>query len=622
MTASYKGKMMGIETHGGIFVQQRKIDDLIRDMRGNVRDGRSTALLIGAGCSKEAGIPLASEFVQEIKKAFPDDYEQAEDKASYAHCMGALRPDDRHKLISEYIDGAKINRAHIAIAQLMKRNFVDRVLTTNFDPLVVRAGALTHLFPAVYDVAASQTFSPGMVRDRAVFYLHGQRDGFVQYHLPDQFKKLENVLGPLFSDTNAGRTWVVAGYSGENDPVFKKLAELHDFGCRLYWVTRDKDGPAQHVKDALGGRGKAAYWIHASDADTFFYKLSAELGCMPPEFFATPFTHLKSVFSTVADVKMSGSTTDLPWLDEAMEKINEAIEKFEAPDAKEGGAVGDELGLGETVYDIKDAMTDVMAGRYDVVISNLEGRDDKAAFAIPLSWAYIGLGDALSDQAKQKTGAEADELFEQAYSKYTAAMNIKPNAHNALNNWGNVLNEQAQQKAGAEADKLFEQAIAKYEATLEIKPDTHEALYNWGGALSAQAKQKTGVQADELFEQAYSKYAAALNIKPDTHEALNNWGGTLLAQAQQKTGVERQGLFAEAETKCLQAEATRPGKGAYNLACIAALMGKEKDCQTWLEKSLQAGTLPDLGHLNSDADLDPVRGEPWFTALLQKAKTR
>jgi hypothetical protein len=44
------------------------------------------------------------------------------------------------------------------------------------------------------------------------------------------------------------------------------------------------------------------------------------------------------------------------------------------------------------------------------------------------------VGDRLADQAKQKTGAEADALFTAAGEKYQAALAIKPDDHEALYN--------------------------------------------------------------------------------------------------------------------------------------------------------------------------------------------
>ena len=72
--------------------------------------------------------------------------------------MSELLLSERRDLIAEYVDKAKINWAHLCIALLVQAGFVDRVLTTNFDLLVVRACALLNEFPAIYDFAASQLF--------------------------------------------------------------------------------------------------------------------------------------------------------------------------------------------------------------------------------------------------------------------------------------------------------------------------------------------------------------------------------------------------------------------------------------------------------------------------------
>ena len=85
----------------------------------------------------------------------------------------------------------------------------------------------------------------------------------------------------------------------------------------------------------------------------------------------------------------------------------------------------------------------------------------------------------------------------------------KPDDHDSWNNWGNALSGQAKTKTGAEADELFAQASEKYRAALRIKPDNHEALNNWGAALLVRASSKTGAEADELLSQAEEKLLAA-----------------------------------------------------------------------------------------------------------------
>jgi NAD-dependent SIR2 family protein deacetylase len=53
--------------------------------------------------------------------------------------MAELSVGQQRDLIIEQVAKAKINWAHMAIAQLIRNGYVDRILTTNFDPLVLRA---------------------------------------------------------------------------------------------------------------------------------------------------------------------------------------------------------------------------------------------------------------------------------------------------------------------------------------------------------------------------------------------------------------------------------------------------------------------------------------------------
>ena len=167
-------------------------------------------------------------------------------------------------------------------------------------------------------------------------------------------------------------------------------------------------------------------------------------------------------------------------------------------------------------------------------------------------------GAALSDQAKTKTGEEADRLFEEAGRKHAEALRLKPDYHETLINWGVALSDQAKTKAGEEADRLFDESGRKYAEALRLKPDDHKALGYWGVALSGQAKTKAGEEADRLFEEAGRKYAGALRLKLDYHEALSNWGAALDDQAKTKAGEEADRLFEEAGRKYAEALRLKP----------------------------------------------------------------
>jgi hypothetical protein len=123
----------------------------------------------------------------------------------------------------------------LALVTTDRLSAFDRVLTTNFDPLVLRACAMLGEFPAVYDFAISQLFRPGELPDRAIFHLHGQSTGFVLMNTDEEVKTHSERLGPLFQDAGQARPWIVVGYSGDNDPVFNHLAAVERFDYCLFW---------------------------------------------------------------------------------------------------------------------------------------------------------------------------------------------------------------------------------------------------------------------------------------------------------------------------------------------------------------------------------------------------
>ena len=228
---------------------------------------------------------------------------------------------------------------------------------------------------------------------------------------------------------------------------------------------------------------------------------------------------------------------------------------------------------------------------------------------------YYNWGTALGYLAKSKKGPEAEKLFKQALEKYQKAIEIKQDYYQAYNNWGTVLYELAKSKKGKEAEKLFNQAIEKYKKTIEIKPDHCIAYSNWGAALRQLAESKKGTEAEELINQAIGKYKKAVEIKPDYCDAYNNWGMAFLYLSKLKGGKDAEDLLKQAEEVCLKAESIKTGEGAYNLACIYALRGKEEKCMEWLKVGEKAGTLPSREHAMADNDLKSVREKDWFKKL-------
>ncbi|MCE1253802.1 MAG: SIR2 family protein [Anaerolineae bacterium] len=534
----------------------REFDD-VKDTLIRARErGISCSVLIGAGCSVKAGIPTAQGFVQIIEKNYPRDFARASEK-TYPYCMAELATAEQRDLITGYIDKAKVNWAYIALAQLMRDKYIDRVLTTNFDPLIMRACALINLYPAVYDLAASQKFEPEKVPSPAIFHLHGQSTGFILINSKKAMQEHSKKLGPLFEDAGRGRVWLVIGYSGLNDPVFNHLAKVTDFENRLYWIGYQDDEPADHLKRNLLGDDKHAFYVKGFDADGFLVTLAQKLGCFPPDFVGKPFSYLENLYDTLTDYTLPKSDMAVNAMRYARSFVHEAVNNTQSIHS-----------------DTLQAWSDLLSGQYERVIALKEKSPQKEHPEIKnvIAWAYLALGNETLKELE--TSTDKDATYRKMCRYYQSAVLIKVDFHEALNNWGNALSEWAQTKSGSEAEELLRQACEKYESALSIKADKHEALNNWGVALSEWAQTKSGSEADELFRQSIDIF--------------------------------------------MKSEKLQEGRAAYNLACVSALMGRELDCQTWLEKSKQAGNLPSRQHIETDTDLDGVRHKDWFKCFVEE----
>ncbi len=630
---------------------ERKIEDVVETIRNAHDSGRCCSLLIGAGCSVKAGVPLASGFVDIIKKDYPQAYKRAQTEGAnntptYPQCMGQLTVNERHDLIAKHVDNAKINWAHVCISLLLQNGYVDRVLTTNFDLLVAKACALIHEFPATYDFATSQLLTRSRLPKKAVFYLHGQRTGFILINTTDDYDRHTGLLKPVFEDAGSGRVWIVAGYSGDNDPVFGHLANVPQFDNGLYWVSYKDNDPGQHVKEKLLCGGKDAFLVKGYDADSFFVTLTQKLGIFPPDLVAKPFSHLSRILKILPSFPVPEQSGETDVLKTARTWVQDATKRYEKPkmdlvkiersfmEGKYQELLAQKIDKKKLSPELTEtiAWANIMRGNELVDLAEREtgaeayrlfdeaGKKYAAALKIKpdMHEALYNLGNVLSNQAKLKTGAEADRLFTQACTKYEAALKIKPDKHEALYNYGNVLSRQAKLKTGAEADRLLTQACIKYEAVLKIKPDYEVALHNLGHALSNQAKLKTGAEADRLFAQACTKYEAVLKIKPDDHQTLNNWGIALMDQSKLKTENDARKLYVLAREKLENAEMISPGCAAYNLACLTSLMREYENCEKWLNKSYELSKLPTHDHIMNDSDLDNVRNQEWFKEFVKK----
>lgn len=399
-------------------------------------------LLIGAGCSVSAGIPVASELVGQIQQRYPAAYARTKGR-TFPEAMAALDPRERREFLSPYLDGSRVNPAHLAIAQLVRDGVVDRLFTTNFDPLVLRACALLGEFPASYNLPTSPRHAALDLPDKAVFFLHGQRTA-------PAGRLSHAALKALFEEMAQERTWIVVGYSGHDDPVLEALTSVRAFPKGLFWVTHGEQEPSATVMSRLLKASKNAYTVPGYDADRFFVSLVRQLGGFSTDFASELLEYPQATLET-----LGGGSIELTG---RQPRPKEVTGEFFESLLQEADLLAQRAQ--HRASNEADALFEAAYARYAEVLVVHPTRHE----------AYVHWGMVLSEQAKLKTGAESERLLGQACQKYQKAATLCPSDPKIGHLWGMTLSRRAQLTRGAESDQLVREAIIQLSSAEEKSP--------------------------------------------------------------------------------------------------------------------------------------------------------
>jgi Tfp pilus assembly protein PilF len=571
----------------------QEIDEIADTLRRAKDREKPAHILFGGGCSKSAGIPLASELVGEIHKLYPGRCQRLADvdRDRYGACMKLLSPNERRDLLAPYLANARINWAHVALAQFMNEQFIERALTVNFDNLLARACGLLSLYPAIYDFGSAPTAEVSLIVSPAILHLHGQGHGVVLFNTEEETKAHAAKIAPVLRQS-MDRPLIVIGYSGAADDVLRIVRQQYSGSEYLFWLSHDDDpGPA--IRRAAEGHDYFKC-VGGIDADRFLIELAQKLRCWPPTVCTNPIGHLLTELKPVSDYPtIPGNEVDilstvrsrlaeLERSEQQREQTTREIRKFlfeghyedaiKVFDAIPAGlvnadqrnlAVAAHMLAGDYLYDSACKATDEATA--EKLFKRVEGKCETALQIKPgdpdvlFNW-----GVTIAARARRTADlVTADQLFREAEKKYEASLLIKPDKHEALNNWGNAFFERSRRSSDAMiAEQLFKEAELKYEASLQAKPDKHEALTNWGLALAARARRTSDAAvAEQFFKEAEAKYEASLRIKPDEHEALSSWGDALFERGRLSSdAATAEQLLKEAEAKYEASLRLKPDK--------------------------------------------------------------
>lgn len=634
-------------------------ESTIEELAYLIKEAKEQALaqpivFLGAGASKTGGIPLAKEIIEDITSKYCRNPKvkkllTSKEVKSYPELMECLTPHERNKLLKGYIDDAKINVTHIYLAQLMTQDYIDYVLTVNFDNLMLRALALYNEYPPTYDMAILKDLTTTTFKEKSVVYLHGQHHGLWLLNTAEEMKKVRKIV-PRILDSIKDRPWIFIGYSGE-DPVFEEIVKLGRFDKGLYWVTYNDNLPNTDVhKKLLEKENTNCFLIKGYDADAFMVELNNKLEATQPSIIDKPFSTLKKSLESIVDINDKDHFKGVrERLEITKGWVNTAIKLFEEGKVEAKAKMKKEIERDLLEKQMIDIIVKQEFDKNEIASLELEVKKLKntkilnllsslysewgsmlhklavetsskklykksnekfkkaSKIGVPNSYIFNSWGGMTADWANL---TRDETLYQHSFVQFEEAASLNSKQFNLFNNWGNALYNLAEMK---NSEELYEESCSKYALANTRNSNFNDVLYNWGTAL-AKLAEMTG--NEDFFYQCFEKYEQLIARNPKHKMVFMNWGNALSNLAEQKKDEE---TYLKSFDKYDAATTLNSGdsNAFYNwgnsIAKLALLKHSEELYRQSFEKYKTAVT---LDHKNNYSALTN-----WSIALMLLGKT-
>jgi TolB-like protein/Flp pilus assembly protein TadD len=227
---------------------------------------------------------------------------------------------------------------------------------------------------------------------------------------------------------------------------------------------------------------------------------------------------------------------------------------------------------------------------WDSSKANLEGADASSRKALQLD------PESAEAHTSRALALTLRGRYQEAREEFEAALRLNPMLYEAHYFYGRACLTEGKP----------DEAVSHYREAWRVRPEDYQAIF-----LSADPLVKLG-RRDEALDAARQGLKVAdahLELNPDDARAWYLSAGALVRLGQRDQGLER-------ARRALAIDAEDAGV-LYNVACVHALAGSGEEALDHLDKAIQNG----VAHrewLENDSDLDSIRGEPRFQALLRK----
>ncbi len=601
---------------------ERTLADLIEVVRSGRAARRPILLLMGAGCSASAGVPLAADIVERIRVSHPRAYQRADPK-TYPSVLGQLMSGERRSLIREVTQAARVGWGHLAVAEMIRVGAVDRVITTNFDDLIEVGAQIAGVRLAVYDVPSSLRHDEERIASPALFYLHGQAEGVVVLNTPGELSEYRARIGPVVSAGLQGRTVVVVGYKGLDDPLVDVLREHGTFEFGLYWLDHgEADDPPLHLRSLIRPE-RGVFRVRAQSSDIALCRIAHALGCFPPRLVSRPFSYLADLLERIGPLEDPplGLAVDLlaparavaNWVVTEVEK--QAVDAADTemflptPELFEAAVTGDycrALAIAEGSRQPSDPPSELevrLAARCAVDLFQ-RGTGAHGAEARELLARAESLGLFVAEHTPEDPVAQynlactrlhladieepssAVELRRLAESGFRHALQLRPDYVRALRNLADCLGDLADTSGPQDQRRFYSEALELFAQVIEKEPTDLTTRFLLGQTRVDLAHLSMPDEAVALLEAAAHEFREILKADPQHGGALRWLSVSLgslsaidLYPARREADVE-----AEKIMRSILASAPEEPSNLSNLARLYLLRAKNGEGNIALQR--------------------------------------
>jgi serine/threonine protein kinase/Flp pilus assembly protein TadD len=222
--------------------------------------------------------------------------------------------------------------------------------------------------------------------------------------------------------------------------------------------------------------------------------------------------------------------------------------------------------------------------------ANLEGAESASRKALELD------PELAEAHASRGFAVSLSRRYDEARQEFETAIRLNPMLYEAHYLYARACFQEGK----------LEEAVRHYEDAARVRPEDYQVPVLMSAPLKGLGREQESLATLRRGLEVAQRH---LELNPDDARALYLGAGALVQLGERERGLEW--------TRRAQAMDPEDPGVLYNVACSYANMGENDEALACIEKAVQNG----FGHrewLENDSDLDSIRGEPRFQALLRR----